>query len=308
MKRIRLSQISEELNLKMIGADIEIDGLSFCNKKTQFSSTLSFITSKDYIDPALSSGVIKALIVTPDLIKNMSNKFLTYIVDDYPEECFYTIHEHLYTNKDFYSKGDSPANIGLNCMIHDTAVVEKNVVIGENVVIGAHSIIRSNSVIGNNVRVGCNSVIGSNGFQALRDRNGIPYMVRHVGGTVLEDNVYIGDCVTICNTMLEGNVVIGMNTIIDNHVHIAHNCTLGFNNIVTAGVIMLGSSQLENNVWLSPGSLVMNKVIVKNNAMVAANSLAMSNVKENTVVMGSPAFQLDLFVQMQRAIKKLIKK
>jgi UDP-3-O-[3-hydroxymyristoyl] glucosamine N-acyltransferase len=141
----------------------------------------------------------------------------------------------------------------------------------------------------------------------LRKANGIPYNIKHVGGTVIGENVWIGDNVTVCNSIFEGAVQVGDNCKIDNHTQIAHNCILGNGNVVTAGVIMLGSSELQNNCWLAPGSLVMNRIVVEDNGFVGANSMANNIVKKGTTVFGTPAVPINEFAKIQFQLKKIIK-
>lgn len=304
-----LSQLAKLINREFIGNDILINGLGLCNRKTQYESIVSYAVSKTLAEKALSNNAIKVLVLTRDLYEYLVQKEgnISYIIVENPEDEFYELHRRLYCETEFYEKLLFEPIIGDGCTIHPTAVIEHGVVIGNNVTIGPNSVINSRVNIGDNTHIGCCSIIGSEGFQILRTKQGIPYNVKHVGGTIVGRDVWIGDNVTVCNSIFEGAVEIGNNCQIDNHVQIAHNCILGQDNVLTAGVIMLGSSELRNNCWLAPGSLVMNKIVVENGGFVGANSMANVTVKEGETVIGTPAVSIDEFAKTQFQLKKIIK-
>ena len=240
-----------------------------------------------------------------DYLGDYQNRFSCIIVEN-PEDEFYKIHHILYNETDFYEKKSFEPIIGLNCKIHRTVVIEKGAIVGDNVTIGANSVINSSVIIGNNTHIGCCSVIGSQGFQILRNSLGVPYNVTHVGGTTIGNNVWIGDNVTICNSIFEDALSIGNDCLIDNHTYIAHNCIIGNNNVITAGVIMLGSSELKNNCWIAPGAIIMNRVVINNKGFVGANSMVNSKVEEGVTVVGTPAIPINEFSKIWTHLKKMI--
>lgn len=308
-RKSTIQEIAKLIDKGYIGENIFIDGLGLSNRDSEYDSLLSYVQSKSFIQTASDNVKIKALILTQDIydsIKENLDRF-AYIIVENPEDSFYQIHELLYKQTDFYKIKIEQTTIGSNCNIHRTVVIEEGVIIGNNVTIGANSVINSNVIIGDNVHIGCCSIIGSEGFQILRNKNGIPYNVKHIGGTSIGDNVWVGDNVTICNSLFEGSVKIGDNCQIDNHTQVAHNCLLGTGCVVTASCVMLGSSELKENCWLAPGSLILNKIVVNKNAFVGANSVVNTNVKSGAVVVGSPAVSIEEFTKMQYQIKKITK-
>lgn len=308
LRRANISEMVALISRSFIGDDFEINGLGLCNRATQYASIVSYLTNISYAHYARENKAVNVLFTNTACYEELKNERFTFVVTDTPEEDFYALHTQLYRQTDFYDHYDFDSTIGEGCCIHPTAVIEHGVQIGNHVEIGANSVVRKGSKIGDNCHIGCLSVIGSEGFQVLRRKNGQPYPVIHVGGTTIGNNVWIGDQVTVCNAMLEGDLVVGDHCQIDNHCQIAHNCMLGQGNVLTAGVILLGSAQLKNNTWLAPGAMVMNRVVVEDGAMVGANSTANTTVKEGTTVIGTPAVELSEFAKIQYAIKKLVTK
>ena len=304
----RLSELAALVSKPFVGEDFEINGLGLCNRTSAYESILSYVASPSYAHYAQTNPRVVALFVNAACYEELKDEWMSFIVTDTPEEDFYALHEALYRQTDFYDKYDFDPVVGQNCSIAPTAVVERGVRIGNNVQVGAYSVVKRGSVVGDNCRIGCLTVIGSEGFQVLRRQDGTPYTVSHVGGTRLGCNVWVGDNTTICNAMLEGDLVVGDNCIVDNHCQVAHNCTLGQGNVLTAGVTLLGSAELKDHTWIAPGALVMNRVVVDDGALVGANATAHAHVKAGTTVVGTPAVEISEFAKMQYTLKKAIKK
>ena len=286
-----LHEASQMLQINFVGDDRIFQGLNLCNRESRYHSIISYITSEQLIEAVLLNKAITVLFLTAELLDCVQRRIsreMSFLVVPNPEEMFYRLHEIL-CQKNFYHQARISPQVGKNCDIHPTAVVEDNVIIGDDVVIGANSVVKSGSVIENGVRIGCCSVVGSEGFQGIRFSNGEAHVVTHVGGTRLCKNVFIGDNTTVGNALFEGETVVGENTKIDNHVHIAHNLTIGKNNIITACSLLMGSAVLEDYTWLAPNAVVMNKRVIHNHGFVGSMSLVTKDVPENTTVVGIPA-------------------
>lgn len=291
-----LSEITSLVNLDYVGEDVLIENLNLCNRPTRYSSILGYTTSSIFFESILSNNSLKALIISKKHYNEIApllkekHKSLSFIISENVEWTFYDIHDALYRETTFYSENMKEPIIGKNCNIHFSAVIEKNVIIGDNVTIGPNSVIRSGSIIEDNVYIGCCSVIGSEGFQAIRGYN---KMVKHVGGTHLCRNVYVGDNTTVGNALFEGFTEVGEYSKIDNHVHFAHNCICGKNCVITACSILMGSTYLKDNVWLSPNSVILNGCTVDDNGFVGSLAFVNKDVKSGKTVVGIPAKELN---------------
>ncbi|NLI35975.1 MAG: UDP-3-O-(3-hydroxymyristoyl) glucosamine N-acyltransferase [Bacteroidales bacterium] len=290
---IHLSEAASLVNLKIIGNDININGLNLSNREVQSSSVLSYCTSTRYLNKAISNKQVKALIIPNAIYKDLSTEYksgMSFIISDTPEYTFYTIFIKLSLSK--YPRYSWNTDFK-NAIISKGAIIEKGVLLGNNVIIGNNSVIKSGSIIGDNVNIGACSVIGGNGFQLIKDDNGVNMSIPHVGRVFIGTNVSIGDNTTISKSLFEGFTSVGNNSKIDNHVHIAHNCIIGDNCVLTANCSMFGSSELETNVWLAPNSAIMNKVIVGSNAFIGASSFVSRNVKPGSRMFGIPAININ---------------
>lgn len=286
-----LSEVVSLVGESFKGKDCTIENLNLCNRPTQYSSILGYVTSSKFFDAVLNNKSLSALIITPKLLNELvvyldGKKDLSYIISDNPEYLFYDIHHALWKTKQFYDYDDSLPIIGKNCDIHRSVVIENGVKIGNNVQIGPNSVIRRGTVIDDNVYVGCCSVIGSEGFQGIK---AYPKMIKHVGGTHLCHDAYVGDNSTVGNALFEGVTEVGPYSRLDNHVHFAHNCKCGENCFITACSLLMGSTILDNNVWLAPNAVTLNGVHVHNNGFIGAISFANKEVFEGEVVVGIPA-------------------
>lgn len=302
---IKLSDLARFSGTNFIGKDITIRGLGLCNRNSEYNPILSYISSSDFFEKAIANSAIQALIVTPEIYDHISKGHFSFILTPFPEEVFYSIHRILCDETDFYECPLEPPLIGKNCHIHPSAIVEDNVSIGDGVHIGANTLIRRNTVIGDYCVIGNNTVIGSEGFQVLKRHDGVPYRVKHVGGTILGRKVHIGDHVTIANALFEGAVLIGDHTMIDNFCYVAHNCVVGQNCVLTASVRLMGSVILEDGVYIAPQAVILNKIRIRKGALVGTSALVNKDVPENQIVMGIPAELKEDYVNHRSIMKSL---
>lgn len=285
-----ISEICKKMGLSYVGQDAEINGLNLCNRTSEHSRILTFVTSAEYVETVQENPAIVGIVLKKEDLKVYQSleKVRTFIVCESPEEVFYGIHAYLYETTDFYNKYEFPAKIGEKCAIHSTAVVEDGVIIGNGVTIGANTVVRKGTVIRDGCTIGCNTTIGSEGFQIIR-ANGTNHRIVHCGGVLLEENVFVGDNVAVCNSLFEGFVRIGTNAMIDNLVYVGHNVSIGANAVITAGVILCGSSVVESGVWIGVNSSVLNRVTVGNEAKVGIGSVVTRDIPEKSLAYGVPA-------------------
>ncbi len=291
-RQIKLSEISKLIDLKFEGPDAIINGLNLCNRVTIYDSIITYVTSKSYISHAVNNKSVKAIFLSLDMYeenKHLFNSQTAFFITNNPEVEFYNLHKKLYDDTNFYHKYSFSSKIGQNSYIHSSAVIEEGVIIGDNVIIGANTVIKKGTVIENNVTIGCNNVIGGEGFQPIKFLDGNYYLIRHVGGVLIRNNVNIAECGVIENSLFEGNTYIGKYVKIDNLVCIGHNSIIGDNSVITAGCILCGSAIIENNAWIGVNSSILNRVTVGENALIGIMSAVTRDVKKNSLAYGVPA-------------------
>lgn len=268
--------------------EIIIERLNLCNRKTQYDSILSYATKPGYEDAIINNNSIKAIIVPIgvncyDEIMMDRNGLVIY--SEFPERDFYTIHEHLCKNGDFYEEYNFESIVGQNCKIHNSAVIDPGVKIGNNVSIGANSSILKGTIIEDNVIIGNNTVIGASGFQIITVDN-YRWNITHVGRTHICQNSYIGNCTVISSSLFEGETYIGKGAMIDNLVNVSHNCYVGDGAVLTVNSILSGSVVVNSNAWLSPNTTVMNRVEIGVGAMSSIGSIITQDIPEHMMGYG----------------------
>lgn len=292
MKRqIDIMSLINHEKLIIIGKHVQLNGLNLCNRDTNYTSIISYVTNENYIEDINRNKSITFLILSKELLELYQKKIerdMTYVLSEYPEITFYKMHEYLIRNTDFYDTYEFETSIGENCNIHNSTIIEKGVMIGNNVRIGARSVIRRGTVIEDNVSIGCGSIIGSEGFQIISNGD-VRIKVEHVGGTFIGKNVSVGDNCTICNSLFEGQTRIEKNAKIDNLVHVAHNCLIEENAVLTAGVILCGSCIIGNSAWIGVNASILNGVRIGSRAKVGIGSIVNKSIPNDSVVGGLSA-------------------
>ena len=130
-----------------------------------------------------------------------------------------------------WSRISSKARIGKNVKIGTGCVIEGNVTIGDDSEIHHNVVIRRNTQIGNRCTIFSGTVIGERGFNYTCDVDGIPHMIEHYGGVVIEDDVHIGDNCCIIQGMID-DTIIRSGAKLNTMVHLAHNSIIGRNTMV----------------------------------------------------------------------------
>jgi UDP-3-O-[3-hydroxymyristoyl] glucosamine N-acyltransferase len=218
---------------------------------------------------------------------------------------------------------DDTAVIGKNVNVGPYSYIEKGVVIGDNTYIGERVSILQNCMIGKNckiypgviieysiledkVKVSSNSVLGKVGFGFIP--NGYETsLMPHIGGLVIGEGTCIGSNCTIDRGFIE-NTVIGKSVMIDNQVHIGHNCIIDDLCILAGKVGLSGSVNLKKKVTLAGDVSVKDNVTIGENSIVAGASKVFNTFPENSVIGGNPAQNLSDWKKIIASQKLNLKK
>lgn len=188
----------------------------------------------------------------------------------------------------------STAVISPNAKIHESSSIGEYTVVSDGVVIGANVEIRNHVVISSNVMIGDRSlikshaVIGEEGFGIEKDQEGNNFHIPHIGSVRIGNDSEIGSFTTVCSGTITPTEI-GNFTMVDDHVHIAHNCKIGNNVIITACASVSGSVEIEDNAWLGPNSTILQGLTIGNKSTLGIGSVAVRSIPANEVRMGNPA-------------------
>jgi UDP-3-O-[3-hydroxymyristoyl] glucosamine N-acyltransferase len=110
----------------------------------------------------------------------------------------------------------------------------------------------------------------------------------HLGGVIVEDDVYVGPLCTIDAGVL-GPTIIRRGVKIDAHVHIAHNCDIGEGTLIAAQCGFAGSVRIGKGVLVGGQAGIADHVTVGDGARIAAKAGVIGDVPAGAVVAGYPA-------------------
>ncbi len=145
--------------------------------------------------------------------------------------------------------------IGSGTVVKDRVVIEAGVFLGADVEIGESTRLFPNVVIYHGVRLGsfcrihANSTIGADGFGFARNPHGWE-RIAQLGGVLIGDRVDIGANTTVDRGAL-GDTVLASGVILDDQVHIGHNCEIGENTAIAGCVGIAGSTKIGANCTLA---------------------------------------------------------
>lgn len=308
-------QYSAEDLSKILNGTLEGDPTvlvsSFSKIEEGRPGTVSFIANPKYAHYIYGSK--SSIILVNTDFKTQEQVQATLIRVDDPYVAFASLLE-LYTkslkNKTGISKTailGSKVSIGSNVFIGD------HVVIGDNVIIGDGCQIFANTSIGNNVAIGSNclfysgvniyhsceigddvtlhsgAVIGADGFGFAPQTEEEYKKIAQIGNVIIENRVEIGANTTVDRATL-GSTIIRQGVKLDNLIQVAHNVEIGENTVIASQTGISGSTTIGANCMIGGQVGLAGHLKIGNNVKIAAQAGIGNNVKDNEVVMGSPAF------------------
>ncbi len=317
-----IKQISEIIDGKILGDDnLCITGVSSIESAVE--GDITFIKNERFVSKVLDT---KASAVVSHRPIEETKK--TLIIVDKPFLSFIKLLKVISDNKQQRPRDIHPSaviseesSIGDNISVGANVVIEGNTQIGQNVTIypnvyigtdckiGDDSTIYANATIREEVTIGKRAVIqsgasiGDDGFGYLQIE-GKHVKIPQVGTIEIGDDVSIGSNVTIARAALD-KTIIASGVKIDNHSHIAHNCTIGQDSMLIAYAKLAGGVKIGKNVMIAEDVGITDQVEIGDNSMVGAASNVYKSLEPGSIVWGSPAKPHTFEKRLQVLIKKL---
>jgi len=194
--------------------------------------------------------------------------------------------------------------LGANVTIHPGVTIMSHSVVGEGTVIFPSVTIYPFSKIGNRCRIHAGSIIGSDGF-GYQFANGVHHKIWHLGNVVIGNNVEIGANSTIDRGTIS-DTEIGKGVIIDNLVHIAHNCKIGDGVVICGKVGFGGSVKVGDFTVIGGDANFAPDITVGPQAQIAGMSGVTGNVESKEQVAGHPARPLKEWFRGVALVRRLV--
>lgn len=289
--------------------NVTVDKLAKIEEGTQGS--LSFLANPKYTSFIYKSAA-SIIIVDKQFTPEKAVKATLIRVDD-PYAAFAGLLDH-YNELKLDKRGISDqAFISPSAKIGENVYIGPFAFIGENAVIGDKTKIYPQGYVGDDVTIGTNTtlfagvkvyagnvigadciihagvVIGADGFGFAPQQDSHYKKVAQIGNVIIGDNVEIGANTTIDRATL-GSTIIRNGVKLDNLIQIAHNVEVGENTVMAAQSGIAGSSKVGRNCMVAAQVGIIGHLNVGNNVKVAGQSGVTTNLKDDAVVFGSPAF------------------
>jgi len=291
-RQIKIKQIAAYLETQNFSYTIEGDPeavLSGFSSLTRYQKgTLTWINS------SLKAAVIPSCISACVIQEGVDADAAVKIITPHAKAVFFSILEHFWND----TLNDGMPAIGPGTIIGAAVHIDSDVRIGCNcsivgdISIGAGTVIGDNVVIRNKVKIGCYctiqslTVIGESGYGYFEDDLHTKTMIKHFGGVIIEDHVFIGNHTNIARGTID-DTIIKRGTKIAPSTLIAHNNYIGENASIVCAKLF-GSVTVGDNAYVS-SSIIRNQVKIGQNAVVGMGAVVTKDVADNMVVIGSPA-------------------
>lgn len=203
----------------------------------------------------------------------------------------------------FVAVGDD-VEIGRDAVLYPHVVIYEGARIGDRFTAHSHAVVREYCRIGNRVILQNGVVVGGDGFGFAKRADLTHHKIVQSGVTIIEDDVEVQSLTSVDRATF-GETRVRRGAKIDSLVQIGHNCVVGEDNIICAQTGLAGSSVLEKNVLLAGQVGVSGHLTVHEGAIVYAQSGVGGDVKANSRVSGSPAFDARKWLRAITAFQSL---
>ena len=112
-----------------------------------------------------------------------------------------------------------------------------------------------------------------------------------IGNVIIEDDVEIGANCTIDKATL-GSTFIRQGVKLDNLIQIGHNADIGAHTLVVAQTGIAGSTKIGTHCMIGGQVGISGHLNIGNRVKIAAQSGIGSDIADDSVVQGSPAFNI----------------
>ncbi|MCU0427546.1 MAG: UDP-3-O-(3-hydroxymyristoyl)glucosamine N-acyltransferase [Candidatus Kapabacteria bacterium] len=303
---MRLSALPLWKNTIEVLHDADFHALTF-DMRNVLPQTLTYCGAATYLQRSLSVANVSAVLTTRKALEEFLQTSTIpegkgVAVSDAPKTDFFTFHNHLAWETNFYHRSDK-SSIGERCTIGRFASIDShNVVIGDNVVIEDFVRIGANTIIGNGTIIRSGTVIGGDGFQFMRFSDTI-MKVAHAGGVRIGSRVELQASCMIDKHIFGGDTLVGNDCKFADGAHVAHCAKVGARTLLAAGAIVLGSTVVGDDVWVGPGAIISNEIDVGNNAFITLGAVVTRNVGEGEKVSGNFAIPHERFLEQLRKVR-----
>ena len=189
---------------------------------------------------------------------------------------------------------EKDSQVSKNAKIFPHVYIGPNVTIGEGTVIFAGAKIMEDTVIGKNSIIHSGAVIGSDGFGFAPQENGVYKKIPHTGRVILGENVDVGANSTIDKATL-GDTLIGDGVKLDNQIQIAHNVEIGSNTVIAGQTGIAGSAKIGKNCVIGGQVGIVGHITIGDNVKVQGQSGVISDIENNAIIQGTPAFSYNSY-------------
>ena len=214
------------------------------------------------------------------------------------------------------------AQLGKNVYIGDFVVIGENVQLGDGCKIYAHVSIGENTKLGNNCTLFDGAriyddciignyctfhsgvIIGSDGFGFAPQDTQDFKKIAQIGNVIIEDYVEIGSNSTIDRATM-GSTIIRKGVKLDNLIQVGHNVEIGKNTVIAAQSGISGSTKIGENCMFGGQVGISGHLTIGNRVMIAAQSGIASNIADDKIIQGSPAFDIAPYKRSYVYFKRL---
>jgi len=183
------------------------------------------------------------------------------------------------------------ATVGEDVKIFPNCYIGEGVQIGKGCRIHAGVRIHAKCIIGDNCVLHSGVVIGADGFGFVPNAQGEQIKMAQIGNVIIENDVEIGANTTVDRATL-GSTIIRTGAKLDNLIQVGHNAEIGAHTLVVSQAGIAGSTRIGSYCQIGGQVGIAGHLHIGDRVKIAAQSGIGSNIPDDAVVQGSPAYAI----------------
>lgn len=108
-------------------------------------------------------------------------------------------------------------------------------------------------------------------------------------GCSVSPDAEIGEGCIIYGGGISTNVKIGKNTLINGNVIIGHDTVIGEHCVLSANCFVGGMTNIGKKVYIAPGALIKDRINIGDSAIISLGAVILRIVREKAIMVGNPA-------------------
>ena len=129
-------------------------------------------------------------------------------------------------------------------------------------------------------------------FEVMKMKGFAFSSIQHTSAVIGRDCTLGDGSQIMAGGVLQNRVRIGLNTVVNTHASIDHDCVISAHAFISPSVVLCGNVRVSESAFIGAGAVVLPGIQIATNTVVGAGAVVTKDVPERWVVSGNPAIKI----------------